>query len=380
MANRPLAWGLIGGGAGSQIGRPHRIAAGLDNLFALQAGALDVDPAKGRDFAASLGIEPARAYGSWQEMLAAEAARADRLSLITVATPNATHYAISRALLEAGFDVLCEKPLAMSVDEAMRLEAVAAERGRLLAVNFGYSGYPMVRQARAMVRAGELGRIRLVVAEFAHGFHADGADADNPRLRWRYDPAQAGVSSVLADAGIHALHMASYIACQSVTRVAADFVSSIEGRQLEDDALLALRFDKGAVGRLWTSAIAIGQMHGLNIRIFGEKAGLRWHQEFPNQLYVSPLNGATSIVERGSPGLHPEAEAASRVAIGHAEGMLGAFANLYRDLHAAILARQNGQAAPSLDSLPLAQDGVDTLKVIHAAARSAKEDGAWIEI
>lgn len=378
--SQPLSWGMIGGGEGSQIGRPHRIAAGMDNFFRLHAGALDADPSRGRDYGIGLGIEQNRAYGSWQDMLQAEAARDKRLDLVTVATPNATHYQISRAFLDQGFDVLCEKPLTMTVEEALELEAFARERDRLLAVNFGYSGYPMVRQARAMVAAGDLGAIRLIVAEFAHGFHADASDADNPRLRWRYDPEQAGVSSVLADAGIHALHMASYVSGQAVTRVAADFVSAIHGRTLEDDAQLALRFDGGAVGRLWTSAIAIGQMHGLNIRLFGETGGLRWHQEFPNQLFWSPLGEPTQILERGDRRLYPEALRAARVTTGHSEGMLGAFANIYADLHEVITARREGRATSSLDGLPLAAAGVETVKTVHAAARSARQDGAWVTI
>ena len=270
-----LSWGLVGGGSESQIGDAHRLAARLDGLYRFAAGALDIDPERGKAFARGLGIPEDRAYGTWQEMLEREAARPDPIDLVTIATPNATHFEISRAFLERGIHVLCEKPLTMTPQEAEALAALAAAENRILAVNFGYSGYAMARPARAMVRNGDLGQVRLVVAEFAHGSHGDAADADNPRVRWRYDPKQAGVSSVLADAGIHALHLASYIAGQSVASVSADFVSCVAGRELEDDAMLLLRYDGGAVGRLWTSAVAIGQVHGLNIRVFGEKGGLR---------------------------------------------------------------------------------------------------------
>ena len=375
-----LSWGLIGGGAGSQIGDAHRFAARLDGLYRLAAGALDIDPERGKAFARDLGIAEERAYGTWQEMLEREAARPDPLDLVTVATPNATHFEITRAFLERGFHVLCEKPLTTTPEEAGTLAALAAERRRILAVNFGYSGYAMARQARAMVQAGELGRIRLVVAEFAHGSHGDAADADNPRIRWRYDPQQAGVSSVLADAGIHALHLASYVTGQSVTSVSADFVSCVAGRELEDDALLSLRYDGGAVGRLWTSAVAIGQAHGLNIRVFGEKGGLRWHQEAPNQLHWTPLGASTRILERGAEGLSPEAARASRITVGHPEGLVAAFGNLYRDLQDAILAARQGEASPWLAGLPLAEAGVETVRVIHAAAESAGRAGAWVEL
>lgn len=378
--HQPLKWGLVGGGQGSQIGDAHRFAARLDGLFTFDAGALDIDPARGKAYAVELGIAADRAYGSWQEMLEGESARDDRVDLVTVATPNATHYKIARALLDKGFHVLCEKPMTMIVEEAEELEAFAAERGRILAVNFGYSGYAMVRQARAMVANGDLGKVRLVVAEFAHGFHGDAADADNPRIRWRYDPAQAGVSSVLADAGIHALHMASYVIGQPVESVAADFVSCVEGRRLEDDALLALRFTGGTVGRLWTSAVAVGQVHGLNIRVFGEKGGLRWHQEFPNQLYWTPLGEPTQTLERGGAGLYPAADRASRITVGHAEGLFGAFGNIYRDLHEAITAARAGETSPALSGLPLARAGVETVMAVHAAADSAKQGGKWITL
>ncbi|MDJ0968917.1 MAG: Gfo/Idh/MocA family oxidoreductase [Kiloniellales bacterium] len=375
-----LSWGLVGGGSESQIGDAHRLAARLDGLYRFAAGALDIDPERGKAFARSLGIAEDRAYETWQEMLEREAARPDPIDLVTVATPNATHFEISRAFLERGFHVLCEKPMTMTPQEAEALAALAGAEDRFLAVNFGYSGYAMVRQARAMVRNGELGRVRLVVAEFAHGSHGDAADADNPRVRWRYDPKQAGVSSVLADAGIHALHLASYVTDQSVASVSADFVSCVAGRELEDDAMLLLRYDGGAVGRLWTSAVAIGQVHGLNIRVFGETGGLRWDQESPNQLHWTPLGEPTRILERGGDGLAPEAQRASRITVGHPEGLVGAFGNLYRDLHDAIAAAHEGESSPWLAGLPLADAGVETVKVVHAAAESARKAGTWVKV
>ncbi|MGP1397686.1 MAG: Gfo/Idh/MocA family protein [Inquilinaceae bacterium] len=375
-----IPWGLIGGGEGSQIGDAHRIAARLDGLFTLSAGALDADPDRGRAYAASLGVDKDRAYGSWQEMLAGEQARDDRIRLVTVATPNATHFEIARAFLEAGIHVLCEKPMTMDEDEAQALLETARRADRLLAVNFGYSGYPMVRQARSMVSNGDLGRIRLVMAEFAHGFHADAADASNARIRWRYDPAQAGVSSVLADCGIHALHMIGFVTGQSVASLSAQFESLVPGRVLEDDAIVSLRYGDGMRGRLWTSAIAVGQMHGLNVRIFGEKGGLRWHQEQPSQLFWTPVGGALSVLERGSAGLSDDADQATRITVGHAEGMLVAFANLYRDLHTAIAAPDASAREAALARLPLGAAGAEMVAVVHAAAASAKRDGAWIDL
>jgi len=376
-----LRWGLIGGGEGSQIGATHRIAAGLDGAFELLAGAVDVDPARARDYALRLGIPAERAYGDWREMLSAERARADRLDLVTVATPNSTHFEITKAFLEAGFDVLCEKPLTTAVRDAVEIVRTARERNRICAVNYGYSGYALVRHARAMVARGDLGNIRVVVAEFAHGHHANAADADNPRVRWRYDRKLAGVSSILADCGIHALHMACFITGQELRSLAADFASTVPGRELEDDALVAFRMSGGAVGRLWTSAIAAGRMHGLGIQVFGEKGGLRWQQERPNQLQWTPAGGATSVIERGVAGLSPEADRASRVTVGHAEGFFGAFANIYADLAELLRARREGRyPSPLACSYPTAEDGLRGIAAVHAAVASARARGAWVDV
>ena len=374
---------MVGGGEGSQIGGAHRIGAGLDDAFEFVAGALDIDPDRGKAFAIQHGVASGRAYGDWREMLARERTldAAERLDLVTVATPNSTHYEIAGAFLAAGFNVLCEKPLTTTLAEGADLVATARSAGRILAVNYGYTGYPMVRQARAMAEAGQLGRIRIVVAEFAHGSHADAADNANPRIRWRYDPDQAGVSSVLADTGLHALHMACYVLGREVTRVSADFVSSVAGRDLEDDALVAIRFSGGEVGRLWASAVAVGQTHGLSLRVFGEQGGLRWSQEQPNQLYWTPLGKPTRTLERGDAALSDEAARASRITVGHAEGMLEAFANIYADLAEAIRTRGAGtDAAPSRIRYPTGEDGLHTLAVVYAAAQSARTGGAWVDV
>jgi predicted dehydrogenase len=218
------------------------------------------------------------------------------------------------------------------------------------------------------------------VAEFAHGHHADAAQADNPRVRWRYDPAQAGTSAQFADCGIHALHMASFVTGQEVARLSADFVSCLAGRALEDDAMVNFRMTGGTVGRLWTSSVAIGRQHGLTLQVFGETGGLRWSQEHPNQLFHMALGRRLEVIERGEAGLSPEAEAASRVTQGHAEGMPEAFANIYRDLAAAIRARREGRApAPALDLYPRAEDGLRSVAAIEAAVASARQGGAWVE-
>ena len=373
-----LNWGLIGGGEGSQIGPAHRISAGLDAEFSFVAGALDHRPEAGRAYGQKLGLAADRSYGDWREMLEGERDRADRVDLVTVATPNSTHFEITKAFLQAGFHVLCEKPMTMTVAEGEEIVRLSRDTGRICAVNYGYTGYSLVRHMRAMVARGDLGRIRLVMAEFAHGHHADASDAENPRVRWRYDPAQAGVSAQFADCGIHAMHMASFVTDQQVERLSADIVSCIPSRVLEDDAMVNFRMSGGVVGRLWTSSIAIGRQHGLALQIFGEKGGLKWAQEQPNQLFYMPLGQRLQVIERGEANLSPEADRTSRVTIGHAEGMPLAFANIYKDLAEDIRARHEGRAMdPAANLYPKAEDGLRSMAAVEAVAISGKAMGAW---
>ena len=374
-----LNWGMIGGGRGSQIGPAHRLGARVDGLFQMTAGALDHRPDQGHEYGVELGLDPDRAYGSWQEMLEGEKNRSDKVDLVTVATPNNTHFEITRAFLQQGFNVLCEKPLTMTVNEAEELVETAKAHQRICAVNYGYSGYSLVRHMRAMVARGDLGKIRLVFAEFAHGHHSDAADADNPRVRWRYDPKQIGVSAQFADCGIHAMHLASFVTGQRVEQLSADTVSLIESRQLEDDAMVNFRMSGGTVGRLWTSSVALGRQHGLAIQVFGEKGGLRWSQEQPNQLFYTPLNGRLTVIERGEGNLSPEADRSSRVTVGHAEGMPLAFANIYTELASAIRAQKENQAM-DLGLVPTAEDGADSIRAIYAVAASGEANGVWTKL
>lgn len=367
-----LNWGMIGGGEGSQIGPAHRMGAQADGNFSFVSGALDVDPDKGKAYADRLGIAPDRAYGDWREMLAGESAREDRIDLVTVATPNATHFEITRAFLEAGFNVLCEKPMTMTVEEGEEIVRIAQASGKVCAVNYCYSAYPMVREMRHMVATGQIGKVRVVVANFSHGHHGDATDADNPRVRWRYAPDMAGVSGQFADCGIHALHMASFIVGDEVERLSADFASTIPSRELEDDAMVNFRMMGGTVGRLWSSSVAIGRQHGFDIQIFGETGGLRWASEQPNQVYYTPVGGRTEIMEKGEAGLSNEAARLSRVAIAHPEGFPLAVANIYVDLAATIRGDTAG-------SLPMAADGLRSMAAVHAAVASAKKDGAWVD-
>ena len=375
-----LQWGMIGGGEGSIIGDAHVVGARMDGRFTLAAGAVDIDPERGREHARRLGVAADRAYGDWRSMLEGERARpeAERVSLVTIATPNFTHFEIASAFLEAGFHVLCEKPMTTTVEDAEALVAIASRTGRILAVNYVYSGYPMAREMRAMVARGDLGRIRVASAEFAHSFLADPAN-DFPG--WRFVPAQAGVSSILLDCGVHALHLATFVTGQEVERLTADFAHCVEGRELEDDALLAFRMTGGTVGRLWTSAVAVGHSHGLKLQVFGERGGLAWDQEHPNQLWWTPLGESTRRLERGAEGLSPQATRGSRMMlIGHPEGFLEGFANIYSDLAEEIAARREGRApAPAATWWPTAEEGLRSVASVHAAVESVRREGAWVD-
>lgn len=375
---RSLKWGLVGGGEGSQIGFAHRAGAVLDRRFEFVASAMDIDPERGREFAARLGLDTTRAYGDWREMLEREAAREDRPDLVTIATPNSTHYEIAKAFLNAGFSVLCEKPLTTAADKARELETIADARNAVAAVNFGYTGYPMVRQMRAMILQGAIGQVRVVHSEFAGGFLADVSDEDNPRVRWRFDPEQAGVSCAVADLGSHAMHLATYVTGQRVRSVSADFAHGVPGRRLEDDALVAFRMTDGAVGRMWVSGLAIGRTHGLGIKVFGENGGLDWMQEHPDQLRWTPQGEPTRVLERGSACLSRAAARANRIAEGHPEGMVLAFANLYRDLAEVLSARRTGGHPDELSlEFPNFADGRHMVDMVHASAASSADGGEW---
>ena len=367
-----LKWGMIGGGEGSQIGPAHRLGALADGLFEFSAAALDHRPDVGRTYAKSLGISEDRAYGDWKEMLTREKNREDRIDLVTVATPNSTHFEITKSFLEAGFNVLCEKPMTMTVDEGEEIVKIASKSGKLCTVNYCYSAYPMVRQARDMVQNGELGKIRLIVTNFSHGHHGDAEDANNPRIRWRYDPQMAGVSGQFADCGIHALHMASFIGNDEVESVSADFASTIKGRELEDDAMVNFRMSSGIVGRLWTSSVAIGRQHGFDIQVFGEKAGLKWKSEHPNQLIYSKVGNRTEIIEKGENNLCEDALRLSRVAIAHPEGFPLAVANIYVDIAATLKGDKRA-------NLPTASDGLRSMAAVYSATESAKNNGKWTD-
>jgi predicted dehydrogenase len=373
---RRLRLGIIGGGEGSVIGRTHRAAALIDGRYDIVAGAFDIDPERGQRFARSLFVPEDRIYPDHRALIDGEAARNDGVDLVAVLTPNTTHYEIARDLVNAGQNVLCEKPLTTATKEAIELVRLSEERDLIFAVNYGYSGYPMVRHAKAMVAAGELGKIRVVQTEFAFGNPT--TMTEDTTGHWRTKSTGAGPSAVVGMTGTHAIHLASFIIGSELAELSSDFTTFVPGRELEDNANINLRFEDGARGSLWASYVAAGANHGLRIRIHGEKAGLEWNQENPNDLAVMYPGGDKRILTRGNSQLHPAAKRATRIVTGQPEGFLEAVANIYTDVADVIDSRIQGFAPDPLAlAYPNIRDGARGVRFVDAAVESAQRNGAW---
>jgi predicted dehydrogenase len=376
---RRLRLGVVGGGPGSFIGPVHRAAARLDDHYEVVAAVLSRNRERSRAAALDLGIAPDRAYGDHAELIAGERARGDGIDALAIMTPNAQHYAAARDALEAGLDVICDKPLTTALADAQDLVSRVQTSGRVFCVTFNYTGYPLVRHARAMVRDGALGAIRQVHVEYIQSHLAARTEADrDPSANWRFKPEQGSASLVLGDIGSHAHHLAAFVTGLELTEVAAEVGSAIPGRRVADFAHLLLRFEGGARGSMWVTNSAAGAEHGLHIRAFGEQGGLEWHQEEPNQLLHRRLDGFPELLTRGRPGLSAEARRATRVALGHPEGYFEAFANLYTDAAEAIVARRTGQPADPLAlDFPTVVDGARGVAFVEAAAESSAAGGRW---
>lgn len=373
---RRLRLAMVGGGRGAFIGGVHRMAARLDGCFELVAGALASDPQRAMDSAADLGI---RGYPDFTAMLAGERAREDGAEVVAIVTPNHMHHAPAKAALEAGFDVICDKPLALTVEQGEDLVATVARTGRVFVLTHNYSGHPMVRQARAMVRAGELGAIRVVQVEYPQDWLSTRLEETGQKQsEWRTDPARAGLGGSLGDLGTHAHHLAEFVTGLRVESVLADVQSFVEGRRVDDNAHLLLRFAGGARGMLWSSQVAPGNENALRLRVYGEKGGLAWSQEHPNQLLHTPLGEAPRVLARAVGALHPAATHATRIPSGHPEGYLEAFAQIYRDAAEQITARRESRAPDPLSTAtPNVEDGLRGMRFVAAAIASARAGGAW---
>ena len=370
---------MVGGGRGAFIGGVHRMAARLDGHFELVAGALASDPQRAMESAADLGI---RGYPDFQAMLDTELQRGDGAEAVAIVTPNHMHHAPVMAALAAGLHVICDKPLALTVAEAEEIAAVVGRAGCVFMLTHNYSGYPMVRQARAMVAAGELGAIRVVQVEYPQDWLSTRLeDGAQKQASWRTDPARAGVGGALGDLGTHAHQLGEFTTGLRVESVLADLQSVVEGRRVDDNAHLLLRFAGGARGMMWASQVAPGNENALRLRIYGETAGLAWSQEHPNQLLHTPLAAAPRILSRSGAGLHPAATHATRTPAGHPEGYLEGFAQLYRDAAEQITAMREGRPPDPLSlATPTAGDGLRGMRFVAAAVASSRAGGVWTAV
>jgi predicted dehydrogenase len=360
----------------------HRAAARLDDRYQLVAGALSSDPDRSRAAALGLGIEADRAYGGGDDLIKAEAARDDGADVVAIMTPNDTHHAYASASLAAGFDVICDKPMTNTVDEARDLHARVGESGRVFCLTHNYTGYPLVRQARAMRQNGELGEIRLVQVEYVQGGKADEDDPDpSGDVPWRYDPVRGGPSLVMGDIGTHAHNLARFIAGHEVAEVAAEVGAIVPNRRVDDYAGAMLRFDNGARGSFWVTQAAAGVENCLRIRVSGTKGSVEWMQEQPTQLVFKPLAGPVEMRTPNGPGTLPLSARASRIVAGHPEGFHEGFATIYSDAAEAIAARRAGaDADPLALHFPNADDGLAGVEFVHAAMTSSDAGGAWTSV
>ncbi|WP_205028177.1 Gfo/Idh/MocA family protein [Oleisolibacter albus] len=390
-STRRIRLGMVGGGHKAFIGAVHRIAARMDDRFTLVAGAFDADPDRGRDFARSIGIAPDRAYGGYQDMLAAEAARPDPIDAVVIVTPNFLHFPVAKAALEAGFHVICEKPMTTTLEDAQTLAALVAATGRRFVLTHTYTGYPMVRQARAMVAAGRIGTLRRVQVEYAQDWLAEPVEATGAEgAVWRTDPAKAGLGGAIGDVGTHAYNLAAFVTGEEPVHLLADLTAFVPGRRVDDDAGILLRYASGAKGGLWASQVATGNGNNLSLRVYGTQGGLEWWQERPEELWFTPLGQPRQLLRRNGAGSWPVAAASSRVPAAHPEGYLEAFANLYRDAADLLLAHQEGagagEAAPPASAmdpdcpLPDVAAGVRGLAFVSACLDSAARGSVWVPL
>ncbi|MCF1708716.1 Gfo/Idh/MocA family oxidoreductase [Tabrizicola sp. J26] len=371
--------GMVGGGRDAFIGAVHRIAARLDDQYELVAGCFSSTPEKALASAADLGVP--RAYASFAEMAVKEARRKDGIQAVAIVTPNHMHAPVAMQFLRRGIHVICDKPLTARLPEAKKLARAAEESGVVFALTHNYTGYPMVRQARAMVAAGELGDIRLVQVEYVQDWLSEPIEQSGQKQAgWRTDPKQTGAGGSTGDIGTHAFNLASFVSGLELESLAADLQSFVPGRRVDDNGHVLLRYRGGARGMLWCSQVAAGNENALKLRVFGTKAGIEWAQEDPNYLWFTPLNGSRQRITRGGAGAGPEAARVTRVPPGHPEGYLEGFANIYTEAARAIRARIEGTAIDPAVTFPTVRDGVTGVAFVDACVRSSARNAAWVTL
>ena len=380
--NRKLRFGMIGGGRGAFIGAVHRIAAILDGQAVLVAGAFSSDAARSRASGEDLFLDPTRVYGSYQEMAKAEATKpaAERLDFVVIVTPNHQHFPPAKLFLENGFNVVCDKPVTFNLAEAIKLRAIVRRTRKVFVLTHNYTGNAMVKQAREMVRTGKLGAIRKVVVEYPQGWLATRLEGSGQKqAAWRTDPKRSGAAGAMGDIGTHAENLAHYNTGLEISELCADLTSFVPGRRLDDDGNILVRFKGGAKGILHASQISVGEENNLNIRIYGEKAGLEWQQEHPNELLVKFPDQPKQTWRRGNGYVGDTAKKFTRIPAGHPEGYLEAFANIYQEAFRAIRAEVAGKKMPSDLDFPTIDDGVEGMAFIDTVVKSSARGAKWLK-
>ncbi|GAB3484154.1 Gfo/Idh/MocA family protein [Marinomonas epiphytica] len=382
-AKKAIRWAMVGGGRGSQIGYAHRSSATRDGSFQLVAGAFDLDAERCREFGVNIGLDAERCYPDYQTMFSEEAKREDGIQAVSIATPNSTHYDIAKAALESGLHVVCEKPVTFTVAEAEDLKRISLENNRVFGVMYGYTGFQMIHQAREMIARGDIGDVRVINMQFAHGFHSEEVEKDNPGAKWRMNPAVSGPTYVLGDIGTHAFYLAQLMTGLDVDSLSCTRQSFVKSRApLEDNAHVMMQFEGGAVGTLWASGVNAGSMHQQKIRIVGEKASIEWWDERPNQLSYEVQGEPARVLERGMGYLHNDDEAVSndRIGGGHPEGFFESWANLYNRFGAAMeAADRQDQSALEAIWFPDIDAGIEGVRLLERCVESADNESKWVK-
>ena len=375
--------GMVGGGQGAFIGAVHRIASRIDGYYELVAGAFSSSPEKSIASGKELGVDDDRNYSTYQEMVEKESIREDKIDAVAIVTPNHMHHPISMAFMNKGFNIICDKPLAMNLKECEELVQTRKDKDLLFALTHNYTGYPMIRQARAMCNNGELGTIRVIQAEYAQDWLTEDLenkiDNDgNKQATWRTNPAQSGGGGCIGDIGTHAFNLLRFITDLKPHQISAELTSFVSGRRLDDNAQISIRFDGGAKGTIWSSQIAPGNENHLQIRIYGENGGLEWCQEDPNYLYFTKFGSPKQKITRGGAGALNDANDVSRIPPGHPEGYLEGFANIYTDVANALQDKKNNNYEPNNYYFPTVEDGLEGIRFIERSIASSSSDSSWV--
>ncbi|MDE2385935.1 MAG: Gfo/Idh/MocA family oxidoreductase [Alphaproteobacteria bacterium] len=377
-----IRYGMVGGGQGAFIGAVHRLAARMDDHYEFVAGALSANPEKAVASGRELGLADERIYSDYKVMAKTEARRKDGIEAVSIVTPNHMHFPVAKAFIEAGIHVICDKPLSLNLKEAKQLEALLKKHPKVIfALTHNYSGYPMIRHAKAMVESGQLGEIRLVQGEYPQDWLAEPLEKTGQKqAAWRTDPKRSGAGGCVGDIGTHTYQLATFVSGLKLEQLACELTSFVKGRLLDDNVQAMLRFKGGAKGAIWASQVAVGHENGLKLRVYGTKGGIEWVQADPNYLWFTPLGGNRTLITRGGAGAGAEAARVTRVPPGHPEGYLEGFANIYTEVAQAIKAARNGKKPPKGVEFPGIEDGVAGMAFIEACVKSAKANAKWVKV